>query len=78
MKKSTLVILLSTTLITSVIFLGAFCMDTADDAHGPAPNSGDGYPDGSGFNRDSWPNEDSTGIGPAPNSGDGVPDGSGF
>jgi len=41
--------------------------------NGPAPNSGDGIPDGSGM--DDWPNE---GPGPAPNSGDGIPDGSGF
>lgn len=41
---------------------------------GPAPNSGDGVPDGSGFDSDPA----SPGDGPAPNSGDGVPDGSGF
>ncbi len=41
--------------------------------NGPAPNSGDGVPDGSGM--DEWPNG---GRGPAPNSGDGIPDGSGF
>ena len=40
---------------------------------GPAPNSGDGIPDGSGLER-----PDSPGMGPAPNSGDGIPDGSGF
>ena len=48
------------------------------DAHGPAPSSGDCDPDGSGFDRTDWPNEDSPGMGPAPNSGDGDPDGSGF
>ena len=42
---------------------------------GPAPNSGDGDPDGSGWDMSDWPNE---GPGPAPNSGDGDPDGSGF
>jgi len=41
--------------------------------NGPAPNSGDGIPDGSVM--DDWPNG---GRGSAPNSGDGVPDGSGF
>ena len=41
---------------------------------GPAPNSGDGISDGSGFEGD----PSSPGEGPAPNSGDGVPDGSGF
>ena len=40
---------------------------------GPAPNSGDGVSDGSGFD-----GPDSPGKGPAPNSGDGVSDGSGF
>ena len=44
---------------------------------GPAPNSGDGVSDGSGF--DSPPaGAPSTGEGPAPNAGDGIPDGSGF
>lgn len=39
----------------------------------PAPESGDGIPNGSGFDGDVG-----SGIGPAPNSGDGIPDGSGF
>ena len=51
---------------------------------GPAPNSGDCIPDGSGFGGPNGPN--GTGaqgsgngpMGPAPNSGDGIPDGSGF
>ena len=38
-----------------------------------APNSGDGIPDGSGFD-----GEVGGGRGPAPNAGDGIPDGSGF
>jgi len=42
---------------------------------GPAPNSGDCIPDGSGFE---GPNDRGFGRGPAPNSGDGIPDGSGF
>ena len=42
---------------------------------GPAPNSGDCIPDGSGFD---GPMGTGTGQGPAPNSGDGIPDGSGF
>ena len=45
---------------------------------GPAPSHGDGIPDGSGFDKDDWPNEDKPAKGPAPNSGDGIPDGSGF
>ena len=43
--------------------------------HGPAPNSGDGIPDGSGMD---GRNRASKGHGPAPNSGDGVHDGSGM
>ena len=39
----------------------------------PAPESGDGFPNGSGFDGDVG-----FGPGPAPNSGDGIPDGSGF
>ena len=49
----------------------------AEVPFGPAPNSGDGTPDGSGLPQ-ICPNEDSPGDGPAPNSGDGTPDGSGF
>ena len=78
MKKARLVILLSTILLVSVVCVHAFCADAETDAHGPAPYSGDGDPDGSGFDRNDWPNEDSPGRGPAPNSGDGDPDGSGF
>lgn len=44
----------------------------------PAPNSGDGVPDGSGFEDPPPYQEDAPGSGPAPNSGDGIPDGSGF
>ena len=42
-------------------------------SRGPAPDSGDGVPDGSGFT-EPWGN----GPGPAPNSGDGIPDGPGW
>jgi len=51
---------------------------TAEDSVGPAPNSGDGVSDGSGFDQPNWQNEGTPGMGPAPNSGDGVSDGSGF
>jgi hypothetical protein len=46
---------------------------------GPAPNSGDGIPDGSGMDNQ-FQNGDPEGEspGPAPNSGDCIPDGSGF
>jgi hypothetical protein len=45
----------------------------ADSSYGPAPLSGDGFPDGNQFIR-----PDNPGDGPAPNSGDGDPNGSGF
>ena len=40
---------------------------------GPAPNSGDCYPDGPG-----WEESYGNGRGPAPNAGDGDPDGPGW
>lgn len=51
---------------------------------GPAPNSGDGIPDGPGWYEDEEMSLFGVvsgifvGPGPAPNSGDGIPDGSGF
>lgn len=45
---------------------------------GAAPNSGDGIPDGSGFEETPGPMGDGDPFGPAPNSGDGIPDGSGM
>jgi hypothetical protein len=81
MKKTTLVILLSTILLlsfTASMVLSVRGNVTADKGVGPAPNSGDGIPDGSGFDQPNRQNEGSTGKGPAPNSGDGIPDGSGF
>lgn len=48
-------------------------------SRGPAPNSGDGIPDGSGMPTQPAPQSDNgVSVGPAPNSGDGVPDGSGI
>jgi len=44
---------------------------------GPAPNSGDGIPDGSGF-ASFGGNGQGNGPGPAPNSGDGIADGPGW
>lgn len=45
---------------------------------GPAPNSGDGIPDGSGMVPSPNGNPNAESPGPAPNSGDGVSNGSGF
>lgn len=53
----------------------SYIVISASGPNGPAPNSGDGVPDGSGMNS---PSGSSQGSGPAPNSGDGVPDGSGM
>jgi hypothetical protein len=51
--------------------------DYDEQARGPAPHSGDGTPDGPGWDTD-WPNTEKPGTGPAPNSGDGISDGSGW
>ena len=62
----------------------SFAAENNLGSHGPAPNSGDCIPDGSGFESPNGPNgegvtEPGNGpAGPAPNSGDGVPDGSGL
>jgi hypothetical protein len=74
------------TTLTLVIFLAAgtgmvFARGVGEV--GPAPNAGDGIPDGSGFDSPNGPNgsdaEVGNGrVGPAPNAGDGIPDGSGF
>jgi hypothetical protein len=60
-----------------VVLASLICGVASATASGPAPNSGDGMPDGSGFDQPSH-NSDGKGMGPAPNSGDGVSDGSGF
>jgi hypothetical protein len=62
--------------IVVLLFASMICGIAAANV-GPAPNSGDCIPDGSGFEQ---PNRLNTGNGngPAPNSGDGSPDGSGF
>ena len=57
-------------LVISGVFIGGAATALSP---GPAPLSGDGFPDGNQFIR-----PDKPGMGPAPNSGDGDPDGSGF
>lgn len=65
--------------IIVLLVAGMVCgIASAKNAVGPAPNSGDCIPDGSGFDQPNRQNQDSSGMGPAPNSGDGIPDGSGF
>ena len=51
----------------------AFGLDAGAESPGPAPDSGDGVPDGNQYIQPEAP-----GAGPAPNCGDGVSDGSGF
>ena len=71
-KKGIIVTLVFATALV-VIFSGI----AIADGMGPAPNSGDGDPDGSEF--DPPIGEPlGTGPGPAPNSGDGDPDGPGW
>ena len=60
-----------------LVFTIAGVVSAASGPMGPAPNSGDCIPDGSGFEAPNGPVGDN-GAGPAPNSGDGIPDGSGF
>ena len=65
--------------ITVLILIVAFLMFSFGSmviaARGPAPNSGDCDPDGSGFVE---PLGNGSGRGPAPNSGDCDPDGPGW
>ncbi|MFC2091768.1 hypothetical protein ACFLTD_03260 [Elusimicrobiota bacterium] len=58
------------TMLLLVTLLAANC--GLLQADGPAPNSGDGVPDGSGIDSPGDPDNS-----PAPGSGDCVPDGSG-
>ena len=73
--KKILVLSLAALVVATLLSTGV----SANEARGPAPNSGDGIPDGPGWAGD-WVNEDNPGetTGPAPNSGDGIPDGPGF
>jgi hypothetical protein len=77
LKKARLAIILTIIIIVSFTCMYALGGDPESVSYGPASNSGDGIPDGSGFEHEEWPNNDNA-KGPAPNSGDGVPDGSGF
>jgi len=75
-KKVTSIITIVAVLTMAMLCVGAVsAAANSSISPGPAPNSGDGIPDGSGFD---GPNGDGSDVGPAPNSGDGIPDGSGF
>jgi len=69
MKKVIVLILIVTFLVFS---FGVMVIAKSGPA-GPAPNSGDCIPNGSGFEEPFG-----NGTGGAPNSGDGIPDGSGW
>ena len=66
-----LVLLMAVTLVFAV---GALMV--VYGGPGPAPNSGNGTPDGSGFTETPGPIGDGDPLGPSPESGDGIPDGS--
>ena len=73
--------LLVATILTLLLAGTAFAAEYAGP-EGPAPNSGDGDPDGSGLEYPNGPigetGSDSGPVGPAPNSGDCDPDSSGL
>jgi hypothetical protein len=73
LKKARLAILLSTILVVSLTCVYVFGAASGAESPGPAPDSGDGVPDGNQYIQPEAP-----GVGPVPNCGDGVPDGSGF
>lgn len=62
-------------ILETLVALMAAALIALATGTGPAPNSGDGVPDGSGITA---PVGVCFGPGAAPNSGDGIPDGSGF
>ena len=71
--------LLTVVLVVVMLAIGSGLVLADVGPNGPAPNSGDGVPDGSGLEAPNGPNGDTDGgVGPAPNAGDGIPDGSGF
>ncbi|MFC2095654.1 hypothetical protein ACFLSW_04370 [Candidatus Bipolaricaulota bacterium] len=69
--KKTLALLL---VVVFVFAVGALL--TVYGVQGPAPNSGDGIPDGSGFEEPPGPIGGGDTFGPNPSAGDGIPDGS--
>jgi len=80
-RKTT--IILAGLLLTSVIFAGISIASAKNYGNNnPAPNSGDGINDGSGYDSPNGPNGIDNSVygndGPAPNSGDGLSDGSGW
>jgi len=81
MKGKKIAILVSS-LVILVILTSNSMASEENGNEAPAPNSGDGIPDGSGFDSPNGPNgvdnSENGNDGPAPNSGDGIPDGPGW
>ena len=78
MKKIFIMVLVA--ILVGTIFSGC-AIAGVQSSPGPAPSSGDGVSDGSGWDSQGLyghPSEDNSKKGPAPNAGDGIPDGSGF
>ena len=73
MKKAIVLAILALCLIG---LMGSTVM--AEDGPGPAPNSGDGFPDGSGWDYVNPWGDETPGTGPSLCAGDGIPDGSCF
>ena len=71
---------LATLLVLLLLLFPTVAALASNGLEGPAPNAGDGIPDGSGFDDEVGPHSDGSGdpFGPAPNAGDGIPDGSGL
>lgn len=82
MKKLIKILGLSLAVVAIMTVAFAGTVSASSGPMGPAPNSGDGVSDGSGFEIPNGPNADigsgNGPVGPAPNSGDCIPDGSGF
>ncbi|MBN1281195.1 MAG: hypothetical protein JXA00_06060 [Candidatus Thermoplasmatota archaeon] len=84
--RKRLVLLGMSLLVIAVVFIGSSQAgenNSQNNSPGPAPNSGDGIPDGSGLEPPYGPqfagnSGNGYGPGPAPNSGDGIPDGPGW
>jgi hypothetical protein len=81
MKKKIIAILTGSLVLLVIMAGNSIANGNTNGYEDSSPNSGDGVPDGSGYDPPNGPNSDGSGSGhnsPAPNSGDGVPDGSGW
>ena len=76
MMKKILIIVALVAILVSVVAAAGLGNQGETKSPGSAPNSGDGIPDGSGFDFDGI--GPAYGPGPAPNSHDGISDGPGW